>query len=1221
MGHWDQDEPHPSKLRIPTGHYGLYFGLFSQELRKEEKRSKVPEKGGFLVVFAPESLQPVVPEFVISQANQRILNDIQTLRSVTRNLLSTLAILKPKRSLKQLYQLRTFSTSAPIQRHKQLDRILDFVKEVEPAVSKEESAVVPESDQVDETDDFEESFFANQTSKINHIFFNHSDPAELNTIYPIYQSLKRNDLDLPSVENYNLVLKSICLRPLDSEGTSESIEAKLTSLLTVYQDLLEACSRNNKLHPNAETYNTILPCIFDGALKTLELSSGSDVTSHKYGMSLKKAMDYVQVGTNLFMSIKNKSDLDFSLGFPDLLACLLAFPHVLTPELCSLIVSYSNVNSNSYELYRNLIALAKHFTHSETLGMDKKQLYGYVSSVYGTYKEQLATNSRLALGEFEVYEAMIETLVSCGNIPVATKFLDQILIDFKDQMVSGKSARIPEISGLISSYLEAVMSSERTEDLFTSFNLLLKFREIAYLPEVSANVYNNMINRFIHLYSQQEYEKVKSANPAEIAEQQVATYKKIWHLYNYAVVRQDFQYSTCKNSKLSKSVSCRDSLLSLTLDLGDHPMIARLIKEILVKDHLITDWNISKKLYQYLCSGAITHGNEYYHNLLWAVVEQQAQHYSKDSTELNSFLSEHVAYLVVKSPQSFSTLLNLMMVFNAFENFKLLSDNAYGLMEISTFLTNESLSRQLSATETVKILQYQACLINEFEDPDNHYTELCPELQELKLHASDFFISLFKTLESGSKLTRDILQACSMLGLDGNFEAGDTLSAVDFKLDLSSQLNVKAEAGIESFLTYFSQGFSFTDETWNAIITQNFAMEILENESYFLIGELITRLSSSQNADAHIAKLIRLYNDKVSIKVVQSLVRDEQRAPLLTNKVLSALSAHASLTTNKYFLNHLASNVEYFWSLNQDQSWLAQFFNKFNASGMSSVVTDFLVAEHESIARLDIAEDKAADLISAITDALLNEKQSEAAGQLFEKLFSGPSRGRALLESNKLLGCLLNYYIANGAHKTVTDKFGKFKGRSVELDHLFQFSELLSTLQGESTDFNFQIRSEESLALNILTKTDVMTMKEIYENHSLLIANKSEFFDLMVTTLTKAATLVSVSCHRHLISRFESVIKLCKVLKLKQLGAISLLKILRLLAITKSLDLLNIIFNKFLVNNTIVSTFNLYFLRIKLSSEHESKMILREFSSALEQVGDKLNMSTINSYTSRLAAI
>lgn len=1210
VGQWDQDEPHPSRLRIPTGHYGLYFGLFSQELRKEEKRPKVAEKSGFLVVFAPESLHPIVPEFVISRANQRIHNDIQTLRTVTKDLLSTLAILKPKRSLMQLYQLRTFATSAPIQRRKQLDRIPELVKEVVPETSVAQEVV-------EEQDNFEESFFANQMNKIVSIFNNHTDPAELNTIYPIYQSLKRNDLDLPSVENYNLVLKSICLRPLDSEGTAESIECKLTSLLTVYQDLLEACARNGKLLPNAETYNTILPCIFEGALKTLELSSGTNSTSHKYSMSLGKAMDYVQVGTSLFLSIKNKSELDVNAVLPHLLACLLTFPHVLTPEISSLVVSYSNRASSNFELYRNLIVLAKHFTRAETLGMDKKQLYGFVSSVYATYKEQLQANPSLAVGEFEIYAAMIETLVCCENIPVATKFLDQILLDFKEQMVSGKTTNIPEISGLISTYLEAIMSSERTEDLLTSFNLLLKFREVAYLPEVSANVYNNMINRFIHLYSQQEYEKVNSENFSEIAEQQVVTYKKIWHLYNYAVIRQDFQEATRKSSRLSKSVSCRDTLLSLTLDLGDHPMIARLIKEVLVKDHLIADWNISKKLYQYLYSGAITHGNDYYQNLLWSVVEQQAKHYT-DSSELNNFLSEHVAYLLIKSPHTFTTMLNLMMIFNAFESFKLLSHNAYGLMEISSFLMNESLTRQLSAAETVKVLQYQACLINEFEDPDNHYTELCPELHELKRNSSNFFISLFKTLECGSKLTRDILEACSMLGLDSNFEARNTLSAADFELDLSSHLKVNVEAGTESFLTYFRQGYSFTDETWTALITQNFAMEVLEKEAHFLIGEFVARLSTSPNSSSHIANLIGLYNDKISIKVLQALVNHQNH--LITKDVLSNLSAHASITSNKHLLATLSNNLHCLWTLNQDPQWLSELFHKFNTSGMSSVVADFLGTHYDAIAQLDITTSNAHDLISAVTDSLLNTKQTDEAGKLFEKLFSGPTRGKILVDSDKLLGCLFKYYIANGAHNTVTTKFGKLKGRSVELDQFFQFSELLSSLEGESFSASNQIVSEESLALQILAQTDVMKMKQIFEENSLLVSNKSSFFDLLVTTLTKAASLVNVSGHRLIISRFESVIKLCKVLKLKHLGAFSLIKILRLLATTKSLDLLNIVFNKFLVNNMIVSTFNFYFLRIQVASEHESKLLLREFSSALEQVGDTLNMSTINSYVSRSPA-
>lgn len=1229
LGQWFQDEPHPSSRRFLTGHYGIYFGLFSQELRKEEKRPKRHEQAGFLVLYRAESIPSPAPEFFISQANQKIHFDIQTLRSVTQDLLSTYAVVKPKHSLKQLYQTRNFSTKSCRSRQK-LDKsifVSDRIQEVKVPVEQIEqletkppaqNTFVEHEQQLIEAEDenFEESFLTSQMERIESIFHTYTDVSELNTIYPIYQSLQRNDIDLPSVDAYNMVLKSICYRLLDNEGTLESIECKLTSLLTVYQDLLSAHARNEKLLPNSDTYNTILPSIFLGAIQTVQLSADSSVTSHKAGLAYNKAVDYVQVGLDLFLSIKNKDELDIERVLTPLFRCLLTFPHMLTHELASLLVSFTDRKADNYEFYQNIITLFKHFTKPETLGLSKKELYSMVSSVFSTYKEQVQVNAVLGKGEFQIYSAMLETLLSSGNIPVATKFLDSILSDFKEQLMLGKSSQIKDISALLLTYLESLMGTGRSEDLMRSFSLLEKFRAVLYLPEPSVSVYNNMINKFINLYTQQEFEKTQGNE--EIAKKQVEVYNNIWHLYNYAVIRKDFQ-NFPNTSSLSKAVSCRDSLLSLSLDLGDHPNIARLIKEVLLKDHLIADWNVSKKLCQYLYNGVIAHGNVYYQNLLWSVVEQQSKHLKEDSAELNAFLSEHVGFLLTNGPQTFTYVLNLMLVFEAFERFKLLSDNAFGLMSVSNYLLAESQRRQLTPTETIKILQYQACLINEFEDPDNHYTELCPELQALKIQSSRAFVDLFSTLQSGSKLTRDILQACSMLGLDSNCTDTGHIHASNFELDLSAQLNVNQDAGTDAFFTYFQQGYSFTTETWAALMTQNFAMDVLEKENLFSVAEFVDRLCLNKDAEVHLQRLISLYNDKVTIKTVQALLKSDKREILGSLSILKSLSTHASLTDNRYFLGTLAQNCDYLYSLNKETSWMVQLFNKFNAAGMSSVVCDFADSHNAEILALDISEESSAALISAVTDAYLNTNKTENASIMFKTIFSGVERNKLLLKSDKLLGCLLNYYIASGAYNTVLKKFGVMKGRSGELDHLIQFSEFLNSLEGKPTAQSSpkSIKTEQGLALTILAECDLMKMKIIFETNTNLVSNKNEFFDLLVTTLTKAASLLGAQHYERILSRFEAVVKLCKVFNLKVLTTKNLTKIIRFLSATKAGALLNIIFNKFIINNTIVPTFNFYFLRVTITSSHETRQLILEFGSALRLVGDVFNLRTIEAFETK----
>lgn len=1214
MGHRLQDEPQQFRRRIPAGHYGLYVALFSQELRKE-RHPVGTEKSGFLVVYAPEGARLFAPEFVISRANQRIHNDIRTLRSVAKDLLSAVAVVKPRYSLGQFCQLRAFSTSAALRRKKQNHTYLSENVPVTPLDNVELTLNV-------EDEHFKESLLASLLSKVVSIFTHHTDSAELNTIYPLFQSLRRHDIDLPSVHEYNIVLKSICQRALDSERTLQNIELKLTTLLTVFQDLLDACARNPALLPNAETYKTIFPCIFDGVIHTLELSTEPHVTAHKHTECLNKATEYLLVGSDLLLSIKNKDELDMEQLLPRLCACLLALPHMITKDLCALAVSYSSTRSPEYRFYQHLITLAQHFARSDTLAMDKKQIYGFVSGVYATYKEQLQLVPALAAGEFDVYRALVEALVASGNLPVASKFIDQILHEFRDLMASGKTIKSLEISALLSTYLEALMSSERPEDLLTSFTLINKFCQVAYLPELSASVYNNMINRLVKRYGQLEFEKRSSSGDATsaLAEQQVDVYDKIWWLYNYVVVRKDFQPTGHKKSNLTKQISCRDTLLSLSLDLGDHLNIARLIKEILVKDHLIGDWNVSKKLYQYLQNGSVAHGNDYYQNVLWSVVEQQARHFSDDSRELNALLSEHVDFLLFDDPRTFGRVLNLMMVFNAFQKFDLLTDNAYGLMSVSSYLMSVVPKRLLSDAETVKVLQYQACLVNEFENPDHCYTELSPELRNLKTYSASFFSLVFSNVTSGSQLTTEILQAASTMDMTCSSGSG-VISPANFELDVLAQLKLNFEHGLELFLTYFNQGYCFTAETWNALMTQNFAMDVLEKEHFFLIRDFVARLFLSSSAAAHLTSLVALNNDKVTIKVVQTLVKEGRNELLGNDDVLCAIVAHATLTDNKYFLKVLADNVDHIYLLNSRVAWVTELFRKFNASCMSQTVVSFVDTHASLLSELDIRHETASELISVVTDAFFNENMTERASLLFETLFVGRANSSVLVQSDKLLGCLFKYYIASGAHDTILRKYCKLKGRSAELDLLFQFSELLRSVHTpEAQPSAYRIDSERALALQMLSAHDLVAMKKLLENHALVVANRANFFDLMIITLTKAASLVGPSSYGRVVARFESVIKLCKVLKLKELNARSLSKIIRLLATTKSRHLLNIIFNKYMIDNKVLSTFNFYFLRVRVASAHEAHLLLEEFVSALELVGDQLNLKAIQTYKSNTVA-
>ena len=100
--------------------------------------------------------------------------------------------------------------------------------------------------------------------------------------------MKRNDLKLPSIDVYNIVLKSILNRSLNSELTLDSIEGKLTVLLTVYQDILAA-----GIKPNKETYNIVVTALLKGSLQCLDIPTDNIYNTMKSMVNLKNLPKFV----------------------------------------------------------------------------------------------------------------------------------------------------------------------------------------------------------------------------------------------------------------------------------------------------------------------------------------------------------------------------------------------------------------------------------------------------------------------------------------------------------------------------------------------------------------------------------------------------------------------------------------------------------------------------------------------------------------------------------------------------------------------------------------------------------------------------------------------------------------------------------------------------------------------------------------------------------------
>lgn len=1198
---WNSDEPQPLREHILTfshGHYGIYFTIFNHELRRDERVNFSENNSPWLLLVVPSNpLQLFMPDFFISKANQMIQNDISELKLVSHDHLSTLSLFSPKKLF--TLSLRRFSTTA-----RNLDEAQQNFVEQQPKIEE-----IVEDQTEDAEEPFESGFRKSQVNRIVSVFASHSDPQELNVIYPIYQSLKRNELTLPTIYEYNIVLKSIAMRALDSDASIESVESKLTCLLTVYQDVLSACSKNGQCKPNNETFNIILHEIFKGAVATIDLGSSLKIANDTYQAAFIKSEEFCQVGINLFMSVKDQTELDLTQILPNLVTAVNVHPNLLHKDLVAGLINLKNIGCANGSYYIGLINLSRYLQHLG-LRLSHEDVYNYISSIFELYKENVRSQVELGKFEFQVYSALIKALIHNGNLNMATKFLDNVLVDFKNGIGSEKiAAQKQNVSNLISDYLQAVIGSGSGEDLNRAYNLLGKFREVNYIPDVSVQVYNDMINRFIGRFTLHEYEKSHGNDDVILQQQQI--YTKIWELYEKAAIRKDFQAGPITNPRSQSfglEVNCRDFLLSLSLDLNDHEKITRLLKEILLKSHVISDWNVSKKLCLYLYNGVAAYNNEYYCNLLWSVIELQGSHHYGNSKDLNKFLSEHVSFLMHETPGNVERLLDSQVVFRAFSLFSLKEDNIYGLMSITNYLMYHL--QQPSSSTVFKLMQLQLYLISEFEDTENHYLQLSPELAQFRTVLSQLFAHLH-AMYPNMRVTEQIETAAQKLGLDIAETNVLNMNGADFVKDLSPLFCVNYSVAVSSFMESFKLGHNFTALTWENVICEEFVLDILEKNSHIKIVDFLDRIAASGSASAHLfALLISLNNEKINIETLKYVLAKHAQVLGLTI-FLTALADFASISGNKYFLRLVTDNLASMLSKNQSKSWLTTLLNKLTLSGQLDTV-DTILSTHESLVLgLDVTQPEDEDFLKVVLMAYLNVGKSDKINEILGHYFQGQEGNRLLLKSDKLLECLLNHYIATGAYCEVLTNFAVLQDRSAEFEQLIQFARFMSELTGSpKTTFSEVLSDANSVGLAILNEKNPMRMKDLFEQNKKMIKNKEQFFDFMVMCLTKASSLSGQAFASQINKRFEAIIKLCKAMNLDEISVASLVNIIKLLALTRSKRLLNILYNKFVHGNHLLPYVNLYFLHVDVSNEKDANLLLNALQNALRQVDDQLNLAS-----------
>ncbi|CAI5757930.1 unnamed protein product [Candida verbasci] len=549
---------------------------------------------------------------------------------------------------------RSFSTTTKIN------------QQVTPEITTEKITNLPQED------NFDHSFIDCQVKNI----LNAHESENFNLILPLYQTVKRNNLQLPSIELYNIVLKSIIHRSLDSELKIENIENKLTNLLTVYQDILQTTK------PNNETFDLVINELLDSSLKCSEIPISNQFELEQIN---NKAKEFVQISLELFNSIK---DLDLTIVFPKLLSALNKYPELLTKEILQSFIPLLDTKVENKDYILSILDLSKCFTQFQLV--QHNEIYNLIDKFYKQYTKLSQSTS----DEIKVYEKVLVSLMLNNHSAQAGQLLDNILIEYKNSKIYSQE----QIGQLIGSFLKSYSFKFGIDN--KTFKLLSKFQAVNL--EMSISFYNFFICKLI----------------------ENGMYENAWTLYNRVSITEDFQNISNLEMIKEDSISCRDVLLSLNIVNQNDENVFQLVKEMLFKEHLIAP-NVLIQLIEY-CS------INNYNGLILEILESQTQFYSKPN-QLLSLIIDHLSALTS------TKLYNSNFFKQSYLTFSLQSDNIYGLyksfelhkstinLEFNSVLINEfedTENHYIELPEQIKIFKQE--LIQQFKQ----------EIQNAKLSPS-----------------------------------------------------------------------------------------------------------------------------------------------------------------------------------------------------------------------------------------------------------------------------------------------------------------------------------------------------------------------------------------------------------------------------------------------------------------------------------------------------
>lgn len=1208
---WSNDDPHPSNelyrrfLAIDAGHYGLYYTVYNHDADQSVNLAPhVSHETVYEYLLRAihdarfqyhECLQSGV-EFMILKANRDIFTAVIGIKAASHEPGSRVSI-RQKLSF-HVQAKRAFQTcakSSNVAKTSPAEEAIDFKHPIKKPVDASDFAEVEEP--------FEASFLATQSNFIRAAYNLHT-PDALNAVYPLYQSLKRNNIAFPSIDMYNIVLSSISKRSLDSGISSEELESKLTTLLTVYQDILHL-----QIKPNHETFDIVLLNLFQASIATSHINSTS---LYACEAARTKLLEFAQIGVDILISISDILQLNLNEILPQLLQVFQANPETISLDLITKLSPFWLMRNHEYseQYYSQLLSFTKHFTRLGVYSGDSSKVEELISSIYDSY-----CNADIpGKNEFAVYAQMIDTFVSNSQTPAALEFLDRILCDYKNSLDKTSKPSKLQILSVISAYVLGIARSSHEDATNKAYELLRKFNAISYLPELEPLVYNQLIQGFYDIYYR---ERASGCQDNTLIIQDL--YTKAWKLYEHVAIRRDFQETSWSSMACAggrNTLHCRDLMLLMSLEFGDHESIFLIIKEILAKGHAIGNTMALTGLLQYLRNASdafpesSTNGSQYF-NVLWSVAELQSAHHTS-SADLNRYLSEVIGYLMVpQSDDLIGRLLNSPMIRTAIDLFNLPSDPIYGLVLVSHYISNYSGPDILLRN---KVLEFNAKLICQFEDEDNHHIVYEEDVRAFKgaliNHLGD---SLAHAAPNSLLVSPHLARAAKLCGFDHLIDEHETIDHTrneNFERDLTVLLNTNMQVGVSKFVEYFKQGYHFTAGTWEIVINYDFVKSVLDpSQSGLRPSQFIDRLWQ-QLIDIAVKTdltkaMMDCQRDSVNIKIAKFLRNEGGGIPdsyrvFLVNEILSLSTQSPNIKLQSELCNGFFAKVYDGVSGSEVEKYFEYLNHKLQFAEIVEISRDRspLIFGNETLTAYYF------QALTAISS--LGEEELELIAKINLAVVASPELARVLLA---------HFVGANDYAKILKakDLVLRLDGESRASREEIAYADAVMLVRGLEVGVKMRETKSQKELNRLLLASDtkgISQLLDLNKRHMFKAFDENVFLQDIMTDMKSIAAICEGS-ESSILYKFENIMNLVERAGISMKPSNDLPRVILFLTALHANDLLDILMRK-LSYQEVGITIKIFLVEFTVSTLAEKLRILQSIRSAFVALGNSLGIRRID---------